>query len=391
MIDIKSDRGFPYVFGCFMHFILASSVLWFGCSASLAQTDAPVVEVAHPLEELIVDWDEYTGRFQARQQVEIASRVSGFVQSISFREGQLIEAGDLLYVIDQRPFEIALQQAQARLAVSRATLEFAEIEFNRASTLAERNVGAQSEVERTSAEFARARANVDLATADLKSAELQLEYSEILAPIGGRISATNVDVGDLVVGGVAGGQTLTTIVSLDPIEFLFSVSEADFIRYTRLDLSGERRTSRTEPNPVSVRLSDEASWSHAGHMEFVENTLDPNSGTLIGRAIFENADHFFQPGLFGRLRLLGSGEYTAVLIPDEAVVADQASSIVYVVDDQGIVERRQIETGGVWQGLRIVTNGISKEDLVVVAGIQRARPGGPVSPEIIDLTLFNRE
>ncbi|MEM9551801.1 MAG: efflux RND transporter periplasmic adaptor subunit [Pseudomonadota bacterium] len=350
---------------------------------------APVVKVAEPLQDRVVDWDEYTGRFQAKQSVDVQARVSGYLSKIHFRDGELVVAGQLLYTIDQRPFELALLQAQARLAAAEASRDLALIEFERADELATRNVGAQSEAQRTGAAYQESLANVSLEQAQIASAQLDLEFTEIRSPIDGRISSTRADVGDLVVGGPSGASVLTSIVSVDPIEFEFTASEADFLKYARLNQTGERGTSRDNPNPIFVRLIDETTWERGGVMEFIDNRLDPNSGTILGRAVFDNADGFLQPGLFGRARLLGSGEYDALLIPDEAVVADQSRSIVYVVDSDNVVQARQITTGAIWKGMRIVRSGIDAQDRIIVSGLQRIRPGVEVATETETLS-FNQ-
>ena len=350
-----------------------------------AQSAPPVVEVATPLSQRIVDWDEYTGRFVAVESVEIQARVSGHLDAIHFREGQLVQQGDLLYEIDRRPFEASFFQAQARLDAAIARLDLAQIELNRARELVRRDVGSRSEAQRRFAEFLEAEADVALAEAQLQTAELDLEFTQITAPISGRISATTIDAGNLVTAGAA--TVLANIVSLDPIEFVFTVSEADFLRYARLDLTGSRPSSRTTENPVLVRLLDEDDWPRQGRMTFVDNQIDPNTGTLEGRATLANPDQLLQPGLFGRLRLAGSAEYEAMLIPDEAVVADQSNLIVYVVGDDDVVREQRVDLGPLYRGLRVVRDGLAATDRVVVSGTQRARPGAQVTPQLAELSL----
>ncbi len=357
-------------------------------SHSLAQTQTPpAVVVALPLAERVVDWDEYTGRFEAQQDVDVQARVSGYLSEIHFEDGQDVETGQILYTIDQRPFRLALLQAQAQLDAADAARDLALIEFERAQELVNRNVASESESQRTAATYQEALANVALSEAQVEIAELNLEFTEIRAPINGRISDTHADVGDLVTGGPNGATILANIVSIDPIEFVFTASEADFLKYARLNETGERATSRNTPNPIFVRLLDEESWDRGGQMDFIANRLDRNSGTILGRAIFDNTDGFLQPGLFGRARLLGSGEYDAVLIPDEAIVADQARSIVYVVGADNVVEARIVEPGAMWRGLRIIRSGVTAEDQIIISGIQRVRPGAEVAPSVETLSL----
>lgn len=355
--------------------------------ARAQQSQPPAVVVSKPIAEMVVDWDEYTGRFQAVQTVDLQARVTGYLASIHFEDGQLVEENQLLYTIDQRPFELAVKQANARLQAAEATRDLALLEFERARELFNRNVGPQSAEQRTSAAYQEALANVALSEAELEIAELDLQFTQIRSPINGRIAETQIDIGDLVIGGPSGATALTTIVSVDPIEFVFTASEADFLKYARLNATGERGTSRTTPNPIFVRLQDEAAFERGGAMDFVDNRLDPNSGTILGRAVFENPEGFLQPGLFGRARLLGSGEFEALLIPDSAIVADQARSIIYVVNESNVVETRQVVRGEVWSGLRIIRSGLSAEDSVVISGLQRVRPGNQVAPVLEQITL----
>ncbi|MGI9499338.1 MAG: efflux RND transporter periplasmic adaptor subunit, partial [Geminicoccaceae bacterium] len=236
-----------------------------------------------------------------------------------------------------------------------------------------------------------ARANVAIAGAELVAARLDLEFTSITAPIAGRISATEVDIGNLVIGGPSGATVLANIVSVDPIEFAFTVSEADLLRYARLDRSGERPSSRGYGTPVQVRLIGDEDWPWEGVMTFVDNQIDPNSGTMEGRATLANPDWLLQPGLFGRLRLPSSGEYQAMLVPDEAIVADQSRLIVYVVGEGNMVEERAVEVGPLHRGLRVIKEGLTPEDLTVVSGVQRARPGAPVEPIEAEIAMDEAE
>lgn len=360
-------------------------------SATAQDSSPPEVVVATPLVDRVLDWDEYTGRFQAQESVTIQSRVSGYLDAIHFDDGQLVEVGDLLFTIDQRSFQLAVQRSQAQLESAQASLQLAEVERDRAQQLVDRNVGTAQDLDRARAEFAQALANVALAEADVAIAELDLEFSSITAPVRGRISAANVDVGALIIGGPAGATELTDIVSVDPIDFVFTASEADFLRYARLNQQGVRPSSRTAPNRILVQLMDEETWDREGRMDFVDNRLDPNSGTIQGRALFENEDGFLTPGVFGRARLIASEEYDALLIPDSAIVADQARSIVYVVGDDNVVESRQVSRGALWRGLRVVTSGLEEGDRIVISGLQRVRPGAPVTPREEPLVFASAE
>ncbi|MEM7491506.1 MAG: efflux RND transporter periplasmic adaptor subunit [Pseudomonadota bacterium] len=360
------------------------------CGAPVAAQDAPPppeVVIATPLTDMVIDWDEYTGRFEAQEAVTIQARVSGYLEEIHFEDGELVEAGDLLFTIDRRPFRLAAEQAQAQLQAAQASLRLADVERNRAQELMDRNVGTVQDRDQRQAEYDRALADLALAEANLDIAELDLDFTEIEAPIAGRISASAVDIGALIIGGPAGATELTNIVSVDPIEFVFTSSEADFLRYSRLSQSGARPSSRNTPNRILVQLLDEDDWDREGQMDFVDNRLDPNSGTIQGRALFENEDGFLTPGVFGRARLIASEEYEALMIPDDAIVADQARSIVYLVGEDDVVEERRVTRGALWRGLRIVTEGLEPEDRVIVSGLQRARPGATVAPRVEDLVF----
>ena len=276
-----------------------------------------------------MDWDEYTGRFEAVERVELRARVSGFLYRALFEEGQMVRKDDPLFLIDQRPFQVQHARAVAELQSAIAEQQRAQAQLTRAEELVRRQTGSASTLDERRAEKARADAEVAVAEAALQSAELDLDYTQIRAPFDGRISDSRVDTGNLVVDGET---VLATIVSTDPIHLVFTASEADFLKYNRLSISGDRQSSRTSPNAVEARLLDEQGWPHRGHMDYVANEIDPNAGTITGRAIFENEDGILTPGLFARLRLIGSGEYEAMLVPDAAVLSDQSEKIVLIAD-----------------------------------------------------------
>lgn len=349
---------------------------------------APPVDVAKPLASPVVDYDIYTGRFEAVDRVELRARVAGYLDSVGFHDGDTVSQGQTLFTIDRRPFEALVSRAQAALAAAQASRQLAWLELERAETLAERDVGTVQDVDRGRATVAGAEAQVAIAEAELRSARLDLQYTEIRAPFKGRISDRKVDPGNLVgAGGPSQAPLLAVLVSTDPIYFVFTTSEADYLRYARLDRDGSRPSSRTTETPVSVRLMDEDSFLHEGFMEFVNNELDPNSGTITGRALIGNPDGLIVPGTFGRVRILGSGEYQAMLIPDVAVLSDQARKVVLVVDDAGQVSQRQVTLGSLYRGLRVVKQGLEPTDWVIVAGVQRARPGQTVTPNEVTLEM----
>lgn len=368
--------------------VLSIVVALSACSGGQGTTNGgapqgpPPVTVAKPMQRSIVDWDDYVGRFEAVDTVEIRPRVSGYIQSVEFRDGQIVRKGQLLFVIDPRPFEAALAQARADAARARAELKLARSEVKRSEALLADGAVSREEFERQSAAAATAEAAVAAAEAGIASRALDVEFARIRAPIAGRISDARVKRGNLVSGGSAGQATLlTTIVSLDPIHFAFEGSEAVYLKYQRANREGTRRSSRDAPNPVEIRLADEPSYSIRGRMDFTDNALDPGSGTIRGRAIVRNPDYFLTPGMFGRMRLLGSGKYTALLIPDEAVVTDQTRKVVMTVAANGDVVPKVVELGPLLDGLRIVRTGLTRDDRVIISGLQRVRPGQKASPQ----------
>lgn len=356
--------------------------------AAMAEAPAPpppTVTVAKPVFRKITEWDEYTGRFIAAERVDVRARVSGYLESVHFAEGQMVEPGQLLFVIDQRPFEAEVARARAEVDRVSTQLKVAQLEYERGQRLESSRAMSRETMEERRARRDAAQAEVDAARAALRAAELNLGFTEIRAPMAGRVSDIRVDVGNLISGGSADSTVLTTIVSLDPIELQFEGSESEFLRYTRLDTAGTRPSSRDAPNPVEARLSDESDWVHKGHMTFVDNELDPDTGTMRGRATFPNPDHVLLPGMFARVRLYGAGQHDAVLIPDAAITADQALKLVLVVGENDIVEARLVELGPLIDGLRVVRKGLSADERIITVGILRARPGQPVTPDEVDL------
>ena len=353
-----------------------------GCDGKPAANSAPApaVTVSHPLQKSITEWDEYTGRFTPLETVEIRARVSGFIDSVHFHEGQIVKKDDLLFVIDQRPYQIAVEQAKADIERAQAKLDIATQDVNRATpliqsqTLTEREFDTRKSIQRD------ASGQLAAANAALKQAQLNLEWTEVRAPIAGRISDKRVDAGNLITGGQTGATLLSVIVSIDPIHFVFDGSETDFLHYLRLAAAGTRPSSRDAPNPVAVRLADETEFTHMGRMDFVDNAVNPKTGTIRGRAIFDNKDGFLTPGFFGRLRLFG-GTHDALLIPDGAIASDQANKIVFTVAEDGTVGTKRVELGPIVDGLRVVRSGLAPTDRIVIDGLPRARPGQKVTAE----------
>jgi len=354
-----------------------------GCDNKPAAGSAPpppTVTVAHPFQKSITEWDEYTGRFTALETVEIRARVSGFIDSVHFQEGQIVKKDDLLFVIDQRPYQIAVEQAKADIERAQAKLDIATQDVNRATPLIQNQTLTVREFDTRKSIERDASGQLASANAALKQAELNLEWTEVRAPIAGRISDKRVDAGNLITGGQTGATLLSVIVSIDPIHFVFDGSEADFLHYLRLAAAGTRPSSRDAPNPVAVRLADETEFSHMGRMDFVDNAINPKTGTIRGRAVFDNKDGFLTPGFFGRLRLFG-GTHDALLIPDGAIASDQASKIVFTVAEDGTVGTKRVELGPIIDGLRVVRSGLAPTDRIVIDGLPRARPGQKVKAE----------
>ncbi|MGF1474917.1 MAG: efflux RND transporter periplasmic adaptor subunit [Geminicoccaceae bacterium] len=355
-----------------------------GCDA-VSENDAaqtppppPQVTVASPTVETVTDWDEYTGRFGAVSLIEVRARVSGYLEEVRFQAGQIVDRGDILFVIDKRPFQVALDEAEADLIQASVDVEFAERELARGEELLLTRAISDQEVDRRRQDLRNARAGVQAAQARVRRAELDLEFAEVRAPITGRISREFVNVGNLVSGGDTGGTELTRIVSMDPIHFYFDAAERDFLRYARLSRDGGRVSSREAANPVFVMLEDEDDFIHEGRMDFVDNRISPDTGTIRGRAIFDNPDGLLTPGLFGRMRLVGSEPYEAVLVPDTAIASNQDKKFVLVVDDDNVVEYRPVTIGALHGERRVIHDGLSADETIVVSGLLRARPGAEI-------------
>jgi membrane fusion protein, multidrug efflux system len=340
----------------------------------------PSVTVSRPLQKSITEWDEYTGRFTALETVEVRARVSGFIDSVHFQEGQIVKKDDLLFVIDRRPYQIAVEQAKADIERAQAKLDIATEDVQRGTPLVQSQTLTVREFDTRKSIQRDAAGQLASGNAALKQAELNLEWTEVRAPIAGRISDKRVDAGNLISGGQTGATLLSVIVSIDPIHFVFDGSETDFLHYLRLAAAGTRPSSRDAPNPVAVRLADETEYSHQGRMDFVDNAINPKTGTIRGRAIFDNKDDFLTPGLFGRLRLFG-GTHDALLIPDNAIASDQANKIVFTVAEDGTVATKRVELGPIIDGLRVVRSGLAPTDRIVIDGLPRVRPGQKVKAE----------
>jgi len=363
--------------------VAGAVVLLASCSKPEAQGTPPTlpVSVAKPIVKEVQEWDEYTGRFEAYDFVEVRSRVNGYLQSIHFTDGDIVEKGQLLFQIDPRPFQVALDQAKARLTSALSAQEFAKKDLERARELLQRENIPERVFDQRQDSLKNAQASVRSAEADVHQAELNLGYTRITAPIAGRASARFVSVGNLVSGDSAQAQTLTTIATLRPIRFIFDADEAAYLRYVRLAQAGERPSGRTVQHPVLVQLQGENDYSHKGNLDFVDNRIDPQTGSIRGRAVLQNDDLLLLPGMFGRLRLLGRPKYDAILIPDEAIGTDQSQRVVFVVQPDQSIQPQPVTLGPIIDGLRVVRTGLKPDQKIVINGLMRLRPGLSVEPQ----------
>jgi RND family efflux transporter MFP subunit len=359
---------------------LAAALL--GCGKAPDQHPAPPeVMVAQVLSQKITDWDEYTGRFQAIDTVEVRPRVSGYIDRVAFREGQAVKKGDTLIVIDPRPYQADFDRAKAGLALAKAQRELATLEAERVHKLKDSGAVSQEELDERLSTLNQQEASVAAAQAALDAAALNLSFTNVQAPVDGVASRAEITRGNLVTGGNNGGTLLTTIVSTDPMYVYFEGDEHAYLRYQELARSGERKSSRNVANPVRVGLANEEGFPHEGHMDFVDNQLNVRTGTIRGRAVLDNKDGLFTPGMFARVQLLGIGEREAILIEERAIGTDQTQNFVLVLDADNKVEYRPVQLGRGMQGLRIVNKGLKPGESIVVNGLQRVRPGTPVTPK----------
>ena len=338
---------------------------------------APHVSVGQPLARDVVDWDEYIGRFQAPQSVNLSARINGVVTQILFKDGQDVKQGQALFIIDPRPYRATLEQAVAQVASARASLANASAIADRSAKLVAVQAVSKEELETDQATVRTDRASLQAAIANADNARLNLSFTTVYSPVSGRVSSRRVSLGDQV---TAQSTLLTTVVSLDPIWFTFDGAESFYLKYQREAQKGSRGSSRTAQNPVDIQLADETDYPHHGRMAFVDNAIDPGSGTIQAHAVVPNPNHFLTPGMFGRARLLGSGNYRALLVPDETIVTDQSRKTVFVLGRDNTVVSRVVETGPEVMGLRAIRSGLAPTDLVVLDGLAMLQPGAKVDP-----------
>lgn len=344
------------------------------------QAGPPDVTVATPIPRRLTDWDEFTGRLSSRERVEVRPRVSGYITEVSFTEGAEVKEGDLLFTIDPRPYEAIVQRLEAVLAQAKTAADLAAVEAKNATALRQGQAISLEESERRLKSAAGEQAAVRAAEAAVRAAKLDLEFTQVHAPISGRISDARVTVGNLVNGGTQGATLLTTIVALDPIYCDIEVDERSALKYREMHRSGERQSALFAKIPAEMALVNQQGWPHKGVIDFVDNQINPATGTIRARAVFPNEDRLMSPGFFARVRIPGSGEYDGLLIRDSAVGDDQGSSYVWVIDADDKAVYRPVTLGPLLDGLRVVRSGLKADDRVVILGLMSVRNGVKVKP-----------
>ena len=379
-----SPKFFRYLAG---PALLLLPLLLAGCGQGQQQQQAkapppPAVTVAKPVQKTVTDYDEYVGRFAAVNSVEVRARVSGYLDGIHFKDGQMVKKGDLLFTIDKRTFQNSLDQAQATLTQAKSNLAYAQSDLERGQSLVKEKTITQQVFEQRVQAARNAQAAVNSAEAAVRQSKLDLQFSELRAPIDGRIGARQVSPGNLITGGTSGNTTLlATIVSTDPIYFEFTFDEASYLRYKRMGTASDDVASDRDKVPVSLKLMDEKTFDHDGRMDFVNNVIDKGTGTILGRAVFANPHDLFTPGMFARVRVPASAPHEALLVPDTAIGSQQTDKFVLVVNAKDVATPRTVTLGQLVGSLRVIKSGLKPDDKVIVNGLARVRPGQKVTPK----------
>jgi membrane fusion protein, multidrug efflux system len=366
--------------------ILVVTLALSGCARTAAQPGAPPppkVTVAEVVHRDVTEWDEFTGRLEAVDSVAVRPRVSGYISAVRFTEGAIVRKGDLLFQIDPRPFQAEVDRLRAERSRAEAIAERAESELQRAERLRAENAMSREEADRRAAFAREVKAQTAAVDAALVAAELNLEFTRVTAPINGRVGRAIVTEGNLVSTGPGEATLLTTLVSIDPIHAHFDADEGIFLKYADLARQGRRQSARSAKQRIELALAGEEGFPREGQLDFLDNRLDPATGTIRGRAIFRNPNGDLTPGLFVRLRLPGSNAYSGVLIQDRAVGTDLDKRFVFVVKGDKTVEYRPVVLGPLIDGLRVVRSGLQAGEQIVVNGLQRVRPGATVEPELV--------
>ena len=369
----------------------AAALLLAGCgkaggSGGPPAMPPPAVNVAVALKRPITEWDEFTGRIEAVESVELRPRVTGYLQAIRYTQGGTVKAGDVLFEIDDREYRAAYARAEADVQRAQSRVDLARRELERGNRMVERKLMAQDQVDMRADELRQAQADLAAARAAADAARIDLEFCLVRSPIDGRAGKAEVTVGNLVTDGMPEATLLTTVVSIDPVYVSFEGDEQVYLKYQSMARRGERPSSRDARNPVRVGLANEDGYPHQGTMEFVDNQLDPSTGTIRARAVIENDDGYLTPGLFARIQLLGSGTHEAVLINDRAIMTDQDRKFVWVIGPGNAATRRDVVPGPVVEGLRVIDKGLAGGETVIVNGVQKVFvPGMPVAPQVVSM------
>ena len=365
------------------------SVLLVGCDNSVAQNaapPAPAVSAADVVVKSISQWDSFNGRIEAVESVQLRPRVSGYIDKVNYTDGQEVKKGEVLFTIDDRTYRAALEQAQANLARAKTQASLAQSEANRTDKLINTHLVSREEWEQRRSAAVQAQADIRAAQAAVDAAQLNLDFTKVTAPIDGRASRALITSGNLVTAGDT-ASVLTTLVSQKTVYVYFDVDESTYLHYQNLARSGQGASSNHTALPVEIGLTGEEGYPHQGKVDFLDNQLTPSTGTIRMRALLDNAQRQFTPGLFARVRLPGSAEFQATLIDDKAVLTDQDRKYVYIVDKEGKAQRRDITPGRLADGLRIVRQGLNPGDKVIVEGLQKVfMPGMPVNAKTVAMT-----
>jgi RND family efflux transporter MFP subunit len=359
-------------------FILLAS----GCGQGGGPPARPpaTVTVMHPLQEEVTDWEDFPGRLQSPQSTSIQARISGLITQTPFKEGALVHEGDVLFVIDDRPFKADLDNKKATVAKDAAQVDLTNAQLARSQRLLQTHVVDQQDFDIAQANYRQAQAQLAADKAAQETSELNLEWTRVQAPITGLVSKINVTVGNLITGGVGNGTALTTLVSVDPLYCYVPVPERTLLKY-QVYARKKDQTVREARIDCSIQLENETDFPHKGVIDFIDNSVDPNTGTIQLRGVFQNPDEFLTPGLFARMRIEGGGPYKALLVPDEAVGTNQDERYLMVVDGTGTVQTRRVQLGRLFGEMRVIDSGITKADRVIINGIQMAAPGAKVNVE----------